>query len=317
MHQRKRIYYSEPQKSLIWDRWRRGESLQQIADLFDRHHSAIAGVLARSGGIRPPPRRRSLRAFRPAEREEISRGVAAGKSIRSMAVALNRAPSTVSRELQRNQGRQRYRAAQADQAAWDRALRPKPCKLALHRVLASQVAVKLRRQWSPEQVAGWLGRMYPDDTSRQVSHETIYRTLYIQSRGALKKELLAHLRRTRTMRRSRHHTQKTENHGRIKDTAPISERPADAGDRAVPGCWEGDLVFEADRHADRAADTLRDPGEGCQQGQQDGSQRTDQERPSPGWPGSTTIDCSNPTAISRRPRPRQTTTGNSPVSQRP
>lgn len=243
MHQRKRIYYSETQKSLMWDRWRRGESLQQIADLFDRHHSAIAGVLVRSGGIRPAPRRRSLRALRPAEREEISRGVATGKSIRSIAVELNRAPSTISRELRRNRGRQCYRAAQADQAAWDRALRPKPCKLALRRTLAYQVAAKLRRQWSPEQVAGWLRRTYPDDTSRQVSHETIYRTLYIQSRGALKKELLAHLRRTRAMRRSRHHTQKTDNHGRIVGAVSISERPATAEDRAVPGHWEGDLVF--------------------------------------------------------------------------
>ena len=243
MHQRKRIYYSQTQKSLMWDRWQRGESLQKIAGLFDRHHSAIAGVLIRSGGIRPPPRRRSLRALRPAEREEISRGVATGKSIRSIATALNRAPSTISRELQRNQGRQRYRAAQADQAAWDRALRPKACKLASHRTLAHQVAAKLHRQWSPEQVAGWLKRIYPEDVSRQVSHETIYRTLYIQSRGALKKELLAHLRRTRAMRRSRHYTQKTGDHGRIKDAVSISERPAGAEDRAVPGHWEGDLVF--------------------------------------------------------------------------
>jgi IS30 family transposase len=243
MHQRKRIYYSETQKSLMWDRWQRGESLQHIADLFDRHHSAIAGVLIRSRGIRPSPRRRSLPALRPAEREEISRGAATGKSIRSIATALNRAPSTISRELQHNQGRQRYRAAQADQAAWDRALRPKACKLVLHRTLAYQVAAKLRRQWSPEQGAGWLKRIYPEDASREVSHETIYRTLYIQSRGALKKELLVHLRRTRAMRRSRHHTQKTGDHGRIKDTVSISERPAGAGDRAVPGHWEGDRVF--------------------------------------------------------------------------
>ncbi|MEO7051766.1 MAG: IS30 family transposase, partial [Rhodanobacter sp.] len=243
MHQRTRIYYSKTQKSLMWDRWQRGDSLQHIADLFDRHHSSISGVLIRSGGIRPPPRRRSIRALRAAEREEISRGVATGKSIRSIAITLNRAPSTISRELQRNQGRHCYRAAQADQAAWDRALRPKPCKLTLHRVLAYQVAAKPRRQWSPEQVAGWLKRIYPEDASRQVSHETIYRTLYIQSRGALKKELLAHLRRTRAMRRSRHYTQKTEDHGRIKDTVSITERPAGAGDRAVPGHWEGDLVF--------------------------------------------------------------------------
>lgn len=135
------------------------------------------------------------------------------------------------------------RASQADQTAWDRARRPKPCKLALHRALAARVAEKIQRQWSPEQVAGWLKRTYPDDASHQVSHETIYRTLYIQSRGALKQELLAHLRRTRAMRRSRHHTQKTENHGRISHTISISERPADAEDRAVPGHWEGDLLF--------------------------------------------------------------------------
>jgi IS30 family transposase len=177
------------------------------------------------------------------EREEISRGIAAGQSIRSIAASLGRAPSTVSRELRRNEGRQSYRASRADQAAWDRARRPKPCKLAVHRALARQVATKLKRQWSPEQVAGWLRRTYPNDMSRQVSHETIYRTLYIQSRGALKRELLAYLRRTRVMRRSRHHTQKTENHGRIVGAVSISERPASAEDRAVPGHWEGDLLF--------------------------------------------------------------------------
>jgi IS30 family transposase len=243
MHQRKRIYYSETQKALMWDRWQRGESLQQIADLFDRHHSAIAGVLARSGGIRPPRRQRAQRALRLAEREEISRSLVTGQSIRSIAARLGRAPSTISRELRRNRGRSQYCAVQAEQAAWDRALRPKPCKLLLHPALARQVASGLRRRWSPEQVAGWLRRVHPDDTSRQVSHETIYRTLYIQSRGALKKELLAHLRRTRAMRRSRHHTQKTENHGRIVGAVSISERPATAADRAVPGHWEGDLVF--------------------------------------------------------------------------
>ncbi|TCO34730.1 IS30 family transposase [Dokdonella fugitiva] len=163
--------------------------------------------------------------------------------MRTIACALGRAPSTVSRELRRNDGLQGYRATQADQAAWDRARRPKPCKLAVHRALARHVAIKLKRQWSPERVAGWLRHTYPGDMSRQVSHETIYRTLYIQSRGALKQELLAHLRRTRVMRRSRHHTQKTENHGRIIGTVSISERPASAEDRAVPGHWEGDLLF--------------------------------------------------------------------------
>lgn len=179
----------------------------------------------------------------PSEVRRAGNSTAAGQSMRAIAAFLGRAPSTISRELQRNKGQQSYRASQADQAAWDRARRPKPCKLTQHPALARQVAGKLQQQWSPEQVAGWLQRTYPDDPSRQVSHETIYRTLYIQSRGALKQELLAHLRRTRGMRRSRHHTQKTPDHGRIKDTISISERPASAEDRAVPGHWEGDLLF--------------------------------------------------------------------------
>jgi len=243
MGYRARIHYTDSQKALMWDRWRKGESLQQIAQLFDRNHSSVSRILAESGGIRPTPRHRSPRALSLAEREEISRAIAQGQSIRSIAALLGRAPSTVSREIRRNEGRDGYRASHADQAAWERARRPKPCKLALHRVLALRVANKLQRQWSPEQIAGWLKRTYSDNMSCQVSHETIYRTLYIQSRGALKKELLAHLRRTRVMRRSRHHTQKTEDHGRITDTVSISERPATAEDRAVPGHWEGDLLF--------------------------------------------------------------------------
>lgn len=243
MGHRTRIQYTESQKGQMWDRWQKGESLHQIARLFDRHHTSVRGILAESGGIRPPQRRRSLRALSLAEREEISRAMVAGHSVRTIAASLGRAPSTVSRELRRNEGPDGYRAHQADQAAWDRARRPKLCKLAMHRALAQRVADKLQRQWSPEQIAGWLKRAYPDDTSCQVSHETIYRTLFIQSRGALKKELLAQLRRTRAMRRSRHHTQKTENHGRITDTVSISERPATVEDRAVPGHWEGDLLF--------------------------------------------------------------------------
>ena len=243
MKYRTRIFYTDSQKGLMWDRWQRGESLHQIAALFDRPHTSVRRILAESGGIRPPQRRRSARVLSLAEREEISRGMAAGKSMRTIAASLGRATSTVGRELGRNDGCQGYRASQADQAAWDRARRPKPCKLILHQALARQVASKLQQQWSPQQVAGWLQRTYPDDMSRQVSHETIYRTLYIQSRGALKQELLAHLRRTRGMRRSRHHTQKTPGHGRIKDTISISERPASAEDRAVPGHWEGDLLF--------------------------------------------------------------------------
>ena len=240
---RPRIHYTESQKALMWERWQKGESLQQIAQLFDRNHSSIQGILAVTGGIRPAPRRRSRLALTLAEREEISRAVVAGHSMRSIAVQLGRAPSTISREIKRNGGQECYRASQAEESAWDRGRRPKTCKLAQNRALARLVAGKLQRRWSPQQVAGWLKRTYPDDTSRQVSPETIYRSLFIQARGALKKELVEHLRRTRVMRRSRHHTMKTDKHGRITDTVSISERPASVEDRAVPGHWEGDLLF--------------------------------------------------------------------------
>jgi IS30 family transposase len=243
MKRRPRIYYSESQKALMWDRWQKGDSLHQIAQLFDRNHPSIQRILAQAGGIRPAPRKRSRLALSLVEREEISRAVVAGRTIRSIATTLGRAPSTISREIRRNGGPSRYRANQADQAAWDRAHRPKICKLAENRALACIVTRKLQLEWSPAQIAGWLKRAYPGNETSQVSHETIYRSLFIQARGALKKELLQHLRRTRGMRRSRHHTQKTANHGRITDTISISERPASAQDRAVPGHWEGDLLF--------------------------------------------------------------------------
>jgi IS30 family transposase len=240
---RPRIHYTESQKALMWERWQKGESLQQIAQLFDRNHSSIQGILAVTGGIRPAPRRRSRWALTLAEREEISRAVVAGHSMRSIAVQLGRAPSTISREIKRNGGQACYRASRAEESAWDRGRRPKTCKLAQNRALARIVAGKLQRRWSPQQVAGWLKRTYPDDPSLQVSPETIYRSLFIQARGALKKELVEHLRRRRVMRRSRHHTMKTDKHGRITDTVSISERPASVEDRAVPGHWEGDLLF--------------------------------------------------------------------------
>jgi IS30 family transposase len=240
---RPRIYYTESQRALMWERWQKGESLQQIAQLFDRNHSSVQGILAPTGGIRPAPRRRSRLALTLAEREEISRAVVAGHSMRAIAVQLGRAASTISREIKRNGGQESYRASQADESAWDRGRRPKTCKLAQNRALARIVAGKLQRRWSPQQVAGWLKRTYPDDTSRQVSPETIYRSLFIQARGALKKELVEYLRRSRVMRRSRHHTMKTDKHGRITDTVSISERPASVEDRAVPGHWEGDLLF--------------------------------------------------------------------------
>ena len=242
MKQRPRIYYSESQKALMWERWRKGDSLQQIAQLFDRNHSSIQRILAETGGIQPTPRRRSRLALTLADREEISRGVVAGRSIRAIAASLKRAPSSISRKVRRNGGPGNYRANQAEQAAWERARRPKLCKLAANRGLAELVASKLQIQWSPEQIAGWLRYVHPGVRDNQVSHETIYRSLYIQARGALKKELLAYLRRARAMRRSRHHTQKTDNHGRIIDAVSISERPAAVEDRAVPGHWEGDLL---------------------------------------------------------------------------
>ena len=243
MKRRPRIHYSASQRALIWERWQKGETLHQIARSFDRYHSSIRSIVAETGGIRPAERHRSRLALTLIEREEISRGVVAGTSIRSIAASLGRAPSTISREIRRNGGRGGYRANCADQAAADRACRPKVGKLVQNRALAYLVARKLRRGWSPEQIAGWFKRTYPDDETYQVSHETIYRSLFIQARGALKKELMAHLRRTRGMRRSRHHTQKTNIHGRINDAISIRERPAAVEDRALPGHWEGDLLF--------------------------------------------------------------------------
>jgi len=237
-----RIYYTEADRSLMWDRWQKGDSLNAIARDFGRSHSSVQGIFVRTGGIRPPERRRSRQALTLSEREEISRGIAAGRSLRWIAASLGRAPSTISREVKRNGDRRQYRAAKADQAAWDRSHRPKTCKLAENRELALIVAEKLQLEWSPDQIAGWLKSTYPDDENYQVSHETIYKTLFIQARGALKKELIQYLRRPRAMRRSRHHTQKTSDHGRISNAVSIRERPAEAEDRAVPGHWEGDLL---------------------------------------------------------------------------
>ena len=242
MKQRRRIYYSEEQRTLMWDRWQKGDSMHAIARLFDRDHSSVQGILTQAGGIRPAQRRRSRLALTLAEREEISRGVVTGQSFRSMAASLGRSPSTISREIRRNGGRRRYRANKADQAAWDRAHRPKTCKLVENPALSLIVARKLKQRWSPEQIAGWLKKTYPEEENYQVSHEIIYRSLYVQARGALKKELVKHLRTRRTMRRSRHGNRSGEGQGQIKDMVRISERPASVEDRAVPGHWEGDLI---------------------------------------------------------------------------
>jgi len=226
----------------MWDRWQRGETINSIGRAFDRGHSSIAGQFERAGGIRPPPRQRSRLALTLSEREEISRGIAGGLSLRAIASQLERSPSTISREVSRNGGLKHYRASQADKAAWNKAHRSKPCKLVGKPILRRIVARKLRSHWSPEQIAGWLKRTFPGNESYQVSHETIYRSLFIQTRGVLKKELLQYLRTRRTMRRPKHASQKGEGHGQITKAVSIRERPASVEDRAVPGHWEGDLI---------------------------------------------------------------------------
>lgn len=242
MAYRTRIKYTAAQKADIWDRWQRGESMTSIGRVFDRPSSSIFNHLSPTGGIRPPPRRRSRLALTLSERVEISRGIACHLSIRTIATQIKRSPSTISREINRNGGLEHYRANQADKAAWDRAHRAKPCKMAGSPLLRSIVARKLKSNWSPEQIAGWLKRTYPDNESNQVSHETIYRSLFVQARGVLKKELQLCLRTQRAIRRSKHATLKRDGRGGIANAVSIRERPASAEDRAVPGHWEGDLI---------------------------------------------------------------------------
>lgn len=242
MKRRRRIYFTAAQKREIWDRWQRGESMSSIGRSFDRDSSSIYPLLSRTGGIRPPDRKRSRLSLTLVEREEISRGLEGRLSLRCIARRLRRSASTISREVKRNGGIDRYRAVQSDQAAWDRACRPKLCKLACYPALSRTVSTKLQLNWSPEQIAGWLKRAHPQEEHNQVSHETIYRSLFVQARGVLKKELVEHLRSKRTMRRSKPATGKGHDRGQIKDMISISERPASVEDRAVPGHWEGDLL---------------------------------------------------------------------------
>lgn len=242
MTYRTRIKYSAEQKSEMWNRWQRGESLNAIGRIFDRPSSSIFGQLSPTGGIRPPIKRRSRLALTLSEREEISRGLATQQSLRTIAKQLGRAPSTISREIHRNLGYDHYRATQADRAAWDKTQRPKLCKLSLNPTLCRMVAVKLQLNWSPEQIAGWLKKAYPKEEHNQVSHETIYRSLFIQARGVLKKELQLYLRSQRAIRRSKHATMKQSGLGQITNMVSIRERPASVEDRAIPGHWEGDLI---------------------------------------------------------------------------
>jgi len=225
----------------VWSQRARGETTVAIARALGVSPRAIHKILRRRGGIPPPVRHRAVRVLSSREREEISRQLAAGATLREIAAHVGRAPSTISREVRRHGGRTRYRARTADAAAWQRARRPKPCRLAQQPWLRQVVAQKLQQRWSPEQIAAWLTRTYPDNPSRHVSHETIYRTLFIQSRGALKQTLLAHLRRRGRLRRAR--VPRLTPIGPLADAVSIRERPASVEDRAVPGHWEGDLLL--------------------------------------------------------------------------
>jgi IS30 family transposase len=242
---RKRREYSTQERRELWERWKRGESISEIGRALDRAPGTVSCTVRQRGGIAPVERRRSSLALTLAEREEISRGVAAGDSARRIAARLGRSPSTITRELDRHGGRRRYRAADADQRAWERARRPQRCKLARNPILGGLVAAKLREDWSPEQIAGWLKLEFPHEETMRVSHETIYLTLFIQARGALKRELVAHLRRSRSVRRPRTASRANRGQGQIVDAVSIRERPAEAADRAIPGHWEGDLLAGA------------------------------------------------------------------------
>jgi IS30 family transposase len=241
----KRFGLSAIEKRDIWSRWKAGQSLHEIGRAFGKEHSSIRCLLLPRGGIPPAARRRSRLALTLSEREDISRGTASGSSFREIARHLDRAVSTVSREIARHGGRPAYRAHAADDQAWNSALRPQQCLLALHPRLREIVASKLILDWSPEQISGWLKTHYPDDENMRVSHETIYRSLFIQARGVLKKELLDYLRSKRRMRRSRHASPSGQSRGQIVDALSIRERPAEVEDRAIPGHWEGDLLSGA------------------------------------------------------------------------
>jgi IS30 family transposase len=239
---RRRVKLSASQRIDLWGRWKAGQSLHEIGRAFGKDHVSIQFMLSQHGGIVPAARRRSLRTLTLAEREDISRGIASGSSIREIAKSLQRAVSTVSREVARHGGRPLYRAHEADQQAWESALRPKVCLLAMQGKLQEIVASKLILDWSPEQISGWLKNQYPEDKSMRVSHETIYRSLFVQARGVLKKELIQHLRSKRRIRRSRHSRVGGHRSGQIVDAVSIRERPAEIEDRAIPGHWEGDLL---------------------------------------------------------------------------
>lgn len=242
MHTIKTRGLTHPQRRELWERWKNGQSLSEIGRALGKHAGSISGMLTIHGGIAPATPTRSRLALTLPEREDISRGLSSGLSYRQIAQAIHRSVSTVSREVNRNGGRELYRANKADTRAWREAKRPKRCRLALNLKLQQLVAEKLAVDWSPEQISGWLKCQSSGDQNMQVSHETIYRSLFIQARGVLKKELMKHLRSRRVMRCSRHLITENPQRTSIVDAISIRERPAEVEDRAIPGHWEGDLI---------------------------------------------------------------------------
>ena len=236
---------SAEQKRELWTRWKDGQSLSDIGRALGKHAASVFGVLAAKGGIAPLVRTRSRLSLTAEEREEVSRDLVSGCSLRQIAARLGRAPSTVSREVSRNGGRTCYRATGTDERVWAQASRPKLCLLAVNKPLQAVVAEKLQAQWSPQQVSGWLKAEHASDEAMQVSHETICKSLFIQARGVLRKELVRNLRSRRLMRRAKTSTTGGQPRGQIVGAVTIRERPAEVEDRAVPGHWEGDLISGA------------------------------------------------------------------------
>jgi IS30 family transposase len=233
--------FTEAEKTEIWDRIQAGQSVPTVAAAFGRYPSAVRALQKATGGVRPDVRRRHDRVLSLAEREEISRGLSAGEPFRMIAARVGRAPSTVCREVERNEGRRQYRACAADRRALRRSRRPKPAKLATCHCLQLVVEAKLALKWSPQQISRWLPGAYPTDPEMRVSYETIYLSLYVQGRGALRRELHHALRTGRAIRRPKKSLPNGQ--GKIPNMVMISERPAEVEDRAVPGHWEGDLIM--------------------------------------------------------------------------
>jgi len=237
----KHWFMTAEDKRIVWRGWHAGRSMSDLGREIGKAPASVFGLLRQHGGIEPARRVRRPDALVEEEREEISRRLSAGESLRGIARALGRSPSTISREVARNGGHRRYRSVAAERAAWERAERPKPCRLATNATLLALVEQGLEARWSPQQISGWLARDHADEDELQVSHETIYKSLYIQSRGVLKNELKKHLRTRRRFRQSRSNNRRNTR-GQIRDLVSISERPAEVEDRAVPGHWEGDLI---------------------------------------------------------------------------